>query len=178
MPFGASKRNMLLYFFSASAIFCFTSSTLTKHFPLRSCSSRETKKTLPRGDTEWIGTVGYGSHTFFFCHKLLNTQQGVSRRASKLPITKWANVLKESSKKNSLMLNTASHNNTRWYKWVPRTLTQQGKPVLEGACPPEDNSGWFFRGGSPLLYKVIHYTIIWNSKQLGTTWVMDRALVN
>ena len=33
-----------------------------------------------------------------------------------------------------------------WYRWFPRTLTQQGKPVLQGAHPPEDNFSFF---GSP-----------------------------
>ena len=27
-----------------------------------------------------------------------------------------------------------------WLRWVPGTLTQQEKPVLQGARPPEDNS--------------------------------------
>ena len=31
-----------------------------------------------------------------------------------------------------------------WSRWVPRTLTYLGKPVLQGACPPEDNSGVFW----------------------------------
>ena len=36
--------------------------------------------------------------TLFFCQKLLNTQHGVGRCANKSPM-KWANALKESSKK-------------------------------------------------------------------------------
>ena len=40
------------------------------------------------------------------------------------------------------------------YRWVPRTLTWQGKPVLQGACPPEDNSG-FFWGGPPITANYI-----------------------
>ena len=39
----------------------------------------------------------------------------MGRCTCKSPTMKWANVLKESSKKNSLKLNSASHNNTSWY---------------------------------------------------------------
>ena len=35
----------------------------------------------------------------FFGQKLLNTEHGVGRCACKSPIMKWANTLKESSKK-------------------------------------------------------------------------------
>ena len=35
---------------------------------------------------------------------------------------KWANALKGSSKKDSLKLNTASHNNTSWYTEMGRFL--------------------------------------------------------
>ena len=47
--------------------------------------------------------------------KWLNTQCGEGRCARKSPIMKWANALKESSKKNSLKSNAASHNNASWY---------------------------------------------------------------
>ena len=39
--------------------------------------------------------------------------------------------------------NAASHNNASWYTDTDGLLTQQGKPVLQGACPPEDNSRVF-----------------------------------
>ena len=45
-----------------------------------------------------------------FGKKLLNTQCSVGRCTGKSPIMKWANTLKESSKKP----NTASHKNTSW----------------------------------------------------------------
>ena len=57
--------------------------------------------------------MGHGGHDIF--GQLLNTQRGVGRCASKLPIMKWANVLKESSKKYSLKPNAASHNNASWH---------------------------------------------------------------
>ena len=51
----------------------------------------------------------------FFGQKLLNTQCGVGRYSRKSPIMKWSNPLKESSRKNSLKLSTASRNDTSWY---------------------------------------------------------------
>ena len=49
-----------------------------------------------------------------FLVKTLTTQRSVGRCACKSPIMKWANTLK-SLQKNSLKLDTASHNNTSWY---------------------------------------------------------------
>ena len=49
-----------------------------------------------------------------FGQKLLTTQCGVGRCACKLPIMKWAKVLKV-LKQNSVKLNSASHNNASWY---------------------------------------------------------------
>ena len=77
-----------------------------------------------------------------FWSRLLNTQRGVSRCAQKSPIMKWANVLKESSKKFTEAECSLSQQRqlVHWYRWVPRTLTWQGKLALQGAHPPEDNS--------------------------------------
>ena len=58
--------------------------------------------------------MGHRGHAIFD-PKLLNSWSGMGRCAHKSPIMKWANALKESSKKNSVKPNTASHNNTRWY---------------------------------------------------------------
>ena len=45
-------------------------------------------------------------------------------------------------KTNSLKLNAASHNNASWYTDTDGFLEHlsSGEPVLQGACPPEDNS--------------------------------------
>ena len=101
--------------FGASAIFFVSplphqqNISLWGHF-----SSKETtkQKKVAWDATGWIGRVRYGGHAIFG-QKLLNTQCSVGRCARKSPIMKWANALKESSK-NSLMLNTASHNNASW----------------------------------------------------------------
>ena len=49
-----------------------------------------------------------------FGQKLLNTRHNVGRCSHKSPIMKWANILKESSKKISLKLNTVSYSNVSW----------------------------------------------------------------
>ena len=65
------------------------------------------------GETAWIGRVGHRGSAVFG-QKLLNIQHSVGRCAHKSLIMKWE-TLKESSKKNSLKPNEASHNNTSWY---------------------------------------------------------------
>ena len=54
--------------------------------------------------------------------------------------------------KNLLKQNTASHNNASWYTdtyGFLEHLPSAGKPVLQEAYPPEDNSG--FGRESPLI---------------------------
>ena len=100
--------------FSASAVFCFTSSTSAKHFPLRTFSIRETNKNVAQGEIRLIGRVEHKGHAVLG-QKLLNTQCFVvGRCAQQSPIMKWANALKESSRKNSPKPKAASHNNASW----------------------------------------------------------------
>ena len=83
-----------------------------------------------------------------FGQTLLNSQHSVGRGTRKSPIKKWANALKESSKKltEAEWSFSQHHQLVHWYRWVPRTPTWCRKTVLQGACPPEDSS---FRGGAP-----------------------------
>ena len=99
-------------------------------------SSGETKK---KRCLEWdqVNREGGRQGQAVFGQKLLNTQHGVG--TCKSPIMKWANALKESLKKNSLKLNTASHNNASWFTDTDGFLEhspKQGKPILQRACPP------------------------------------------
>ena len=85
------------------------------------------------------------------CHlgsKLLNTQHGVGVCAYKSPIIKWANALKESSKRIywSQMQPLTTMPAGTLYRWIPKTFISWGKLVLQGGCPPEDNS---ILGGCP-----------------------------
>ena len=94
----------------ASGIFCFTSSTLAKHFLLRIFFIHGNKKQVARGEIGRIGRAGQEGHAIFG-QTPLNTQHSVGRCTCQSPIVKWANTLKKSSKKNSLEPNAASHNN-------------------------------------------------------------------
>ena len=117
-------NSLILIPFSASAVFCFTSSILAKHFSLRIFFIWGNKKNVSHSQIRWIRRVGHGSHAIFG-PKLLNTQCSVGRCADKLPITKWANVLKESSKKFTKAERSLSQQCqlVHWYRWVSRTLT-------------------------------------------------------
>ena len=82
----------------------------------------ETNRSLSGWDQ--VNTKEGGQRSGFFAKKLLNTQHGVGRCTPKSPITKFANTLKEPSKK----FTEAEHNPSQcrqvhWCKWVPRTLT-------------------------------------------------------
>ena len=83
--------------FSTSALFCFTSPTLAKCFPLRTFLSRETQKSH-WAEFKRIRRVGHGGHDVFG-QKVLNTQHGVGRCTPKSSIMKWVTVLKVFKKK-------------------------------------------------------------------------------
>ena len=124
--------------------FCFTSSPSEKHFSLRTFlhPGKQTQTSLLGRD--WVNEVGvveHGGHAVF--SQKLNTQRSVGKCIRKSPIMKWANTLKN-LQKNSLKLNIAFHNNASWYTDTDGFLEcslSWGKPVLQEACPPEDNSG-------------------------------------
>ena len=85
--FGACQFQCLLVLLP---FFCFTSSISIKHFPLRTFFIQENKN---KSCSRWIGRVGR------FGVKTAGHSCGVGRCARKSPIMKWANALKESSKK-------------------------------------------------------------------------------
>ena len=98
--FHCSKQflnSSVLMPFSASAIFCFSSSSSGKHFPLMNLFIQGNKQKRHSGQDR-VNAGGYGGHAIFG-QKLLNPLHSVGRCACKSPIMKWANVLKGSSKK-------------------------------------------------------------------------------
>ena len=129
------------------------------------------QKEVTWGKTGWIGRVGLGGH-YVFGQKLLNTQCNVGRCARKSPILKWANSLKESSNKFTEANRSLSQQCllVHCYRLVPRILTQQGKPVLQGACPSEDNSEIFLC--SPLVH-LRHLPIsVWIGMHRNIKWML------
>ena len=99
--FHCSKQflnSSILMPFSASAVFCFTYSTPAKCFPLRKIFIWGNKK-KSLGERDQVNKEDGAWGSCCFGQILVNTQQGVDRYAHKSPIIKWANSLKESSKK-------------------------------------------------------------------------------
>ena len=91
--FHCSKQFLnlsILMSFSASAVFCFASSTSAKHSPLMTFFIQGNKqKKVTWSEIGWIGRVGHRV-MLIFGQKLLNIQW---RCACKSPIMTWANVL-------------------------------------------------------------------------------------
>ena len=85
--------------FRASAVFGFTSSTLAKRFPVKTffIPGNKKKKVAPV-EIGGIGRVGHRGPAVLG-QKLPNTQRSVGKYTCKSLIMKWANALKESSKK-------------------------------------------------------------------------------
>ena len=98
--------------FSASAVFCFTSSTSARHFLLRTFLIRETKK-VSQGPMGWIASTGHGAHAVFG-QKLLNIQCSVGRHTL-IHHPSWNGQVCWVFKKHSLKPNATSHDDASWY---------------------------------------------------------------
>ena len=127
--FYCSKQflsSSILMPFLASAIFCLFVSPLPhqQNVPFEVFFHLgKQKKSLMEKSGEW---GGWGTGVMlFFGQKLLNTQHSVGRWAHESPIMKWANTLKESSKKFTVAEQDLSQQCqlVHCYRWVPRTLT-------------------------------------------------------
>ena len=129
--------------FSASAIFCFTSSTSAKYFPLRTFFTQGNKKKVTQVNREG---GAQGSCRFLVINYW--SLSAVWAGACKSPITKWANKWSLQKKFTEAERSLSQHHQlVPWSRWVPRTRTYRGKPAPQGARPLEDNSTVF--GGWP-----------------------------
>ena len=124
--FHCSKQflnSLILIPFSASIIFCFTSSSLGKCLLLRTFFIQGNKK-KSLGARLVNREVRHGGH-YVFGEKMLSIQHGVSRYTGKSPIMKCADMLKGSSKKFTEAGDSLSQQCqlVHWLRWVSRTLT-------------------------------------------------------
>ena len=149
--------------------------TVAKCFPLRTFFIQGNKKKVSRGKIRWIGKVGHRVLPFFVKnHGTLGTvwAGALINRPS------WNGYIK-SLQKNSLKLDTTSHNNASWYTDTDGVLEHQSSggslyykgPVLLGAHPPEDNSIWG-QGPPPHIFLnikgiyIAYCSTVWPSKQI------------
>ena len=123
--FHCSKQflnSVILMPFSTSAIFCFASSTSAKHFPLRTLFIQETtttKKLLGERSVEW--GVGARESCCLWSKTAEHSKTGVGRCICKSPIMKWANPLKDPSKK------------IHWSQMQPLTTMPAGTLIQMGS---------------------------------------------
>ena len=75
--------------------------------------------------------------------------------------TRWESLQKNFTEAKCSL--SQHHQLVHWHRWVPRTLTSQGKPGLQGARPLESNSSLF--GVPPHRYISVPQT----SREAGTT---------
>ena len=101
--------------FSASAIFCFVSSTLAKHFPLRIFIIRgKNNKESSLSGSDWVNREGGTWGSCRFRSKTAEHSAGWAGALVNHP--SWnGQTCRKSLWKNSLKLNTASHNHASWY---------------------------------------------------------------
>ena len=124
--FSSSQKflsSSILMSLHASARFCFTSSTLAKHFFEDFFHPRTQKESIWGWDQ--VHREGGAQGHAMFGQKLLNTQPGVGRCACESSIVKWANALKESSKKIpwSWTQPLTQCQLVHWCRWVLRIVT-------------------------------------------------------
>ena len=135
--------------FSASAVFCFTSSTSAKCFPLRTFFIQRNKKKLLRARCGRIGKVEHGGHDILVnnCWPLSTVRAGAPvNHPSWNGQMRWVFKKQFNEAKRSLSQQCPL---VHWYRGIPRTLTYHGKPGPQGTCPPEDN---YIFGGYPCIF--------------------------
>ena len=131
-------NSLILMSFSVLAIFLFYLFHMGKMFPFEDFfMAGGGGRGINRSHSGWRGRVGYGGHAVF-SQKLQNTQRGVGRCTCKSPIMKWANMLKESSKKKITEVERSlsqQHQLVHSYRWVSRTLTWEGEACTIWGLP-------------------------------------------
>ena len=137
-----AKNGFWTHWFWCLLVFCcflFHPFHISKTFLFEDFFHLGKTKKVSQGKSRWVERVGFGGHAVFG-QKLLNTQCSVGRCAHKSSIMKWANML--NLPKNSLKLNTASHNNASWYT------------DTDGFLEPSPSRGSLYYKG-PALQKII-----------------------
>ena len=133
--------------FSATAIFCFTSSIWTKCFPLIIFFIWEDTENLLRARVG-MSRQGGAQGSCNFCSKSAEHSAKcgqVCLLVTRHKMGKWVETVLKKKFTEAKHSPSQHHQLVHWYTRVPRTLTWQGKPVPQGAHPPEDNS-CFLRG--------------------------------
>ena len=129
-------------------------------FPLLKTVPGKQKKKVTWGKIGWIGRVGYRykGHAIFD-QKLLTTQPSVGGAHINHEMSECIERLQKKkmhwSRTQPLTATPALH----WCRWVPRTLTYLGKPVLQGVRPPEDYSRVRFFWIPPRILKTRRITM-------------------
>ena len=149
--FSLLKTVFELVDFDAFQFFCrflFHLFHIGKTFPFEDSSSRETKKSCS-GQVRLGKQGGWGTGVMQLllrnCWTLGEVWAGaLVNHPTWNGQTHWKSLQKKFTEAERSLSQQCQL--VHWYRWVLRTLTQPGKPVLQGARPPEENYGFF---GSP-----------------------------
>ena len=145
-------NSLILMPFSAPVVFLFPLFYISKMLALRTFfnGGNNNKKLLV-----WVGRVGHLDLAVFWSKTVQHSAPDVGRCARKSPIMEWAMRWKSLLKKFTEAKCSLSqkHQLVHWDRCAPRTLTEWGRPLLQGARPPEDNSiiPWF-----PLIFSLVY----------------------
>ena len=151
-------NSSILMSFSASAIFLFHFFHMGKTFPFEDFFHLGKQTKVTRGKMGWTGRVGNGCPLFVVkhCWTLSTMWAGVLiNHPSWNWQTHWKSLKKNFTEAEHSL--SQQHQLAQCYRWVPRTLNKQGKPVLQRACLPEDNS--VFGGIPPRIHIHTHNTL-------------------
>ena len=121
----------VLMLFSASVGFCFTSPTLAKHFPFRTFFHPGKQKKISRSGQDWVNREGWARRSCcLWPHRGQNLLNTHAVWAGVLWIThhEMGKCLERVFKK--IFTEAKGSLSQHWCSWVPRTLTQRGKPEL------------------------------------------------
>ena len=135
--------------------FCFSSSVWAKRFPLRIffiwVNKPKKKNCLER---DWVNREGGAWGHSIFRQKLLNTLHGVAGALRNHPSWNGQTGWKSSKKIHCSWTQPLTTTPAGFLGYPP---TEGSKPVLQGACPPENNSVLFF--WSPPIHACLYIII-------------------
>ena len=121
---------------------------ISKMVPFEDIFHSGKQKNIAQGKIEWIGRMGHGVMLFLVKNCWTLSEVWAGMLANHPPWneqTHWK-ILQNKFTEAEYSLSQQCQL-VHWYRWVPRTFSYWGEPIIQGTRTPKDNSGFW---GSPL----------------------------